>query len=127
MSRRRIPRIYTLEFDGELEGLTVRVKSIKFGKVRQLLALMDAEDQDAETMDEIARMLADSIVSWDFEDEHGQPIPVTQEAVDDLEFGEVMAITNKWLDEITGPNEQLGKGSNSGGSFPGQPLTMAAL
>jgi hypothetical protein len=127
MARRRIPRIYTLEFDGELEGLTVRVKSIKFGKVRQLLALMDADDQDAETMDEIARMLADSIVSWDFEDENGQPIPVTQEAVDDLEFGEVMAITNKWLDNITGPNEELGKGSNSGGNFPGQPLTMAAL
>jgi len=127
MARRRIPRIYTLEFDGELEGLTVRVKSIKFGKVRELLALMDAENQDAETMDEIARMLAQSIVSWDFEDEYGQPIPVTQEAVDDLEFGEVMAITNKWLDNITGPTPDLGKDSNSGGNFPGQPLTMAAL
>ncbi len=127
MSRRRIPTIYTLIFDGDLEGLTVRIKSIKFGKVRQLLALMDQEDKDTETMDEIAKMLADSIVSWDFQDEDGNDIPVTAEAVDDLEFAEVMAITNKWLDQITGPDAELGKGSSSGGTFPGRPLTMDAL
>jgi len=127
MARRRIPTIYTLEFDGELEGLTVRMKSIKFGKVRQLVALMDDDNSELESMEQIAVELADAIVSWDFEDEDGQPIPVSKAAVDDLEFGEVMAITNKWLDQITGPTRDLGKDSNSGGSFPGQPLTMAAL
>lgn len=127
MARIRVPRIYDLEFEGELEGLHVRVKSIKFGKVRQLIALMDEEDKDVEVMDRIAHELAENIVSWDFLDENEQPIPVSVEAIDDLEFDEVIAITNKWLDQMTGPNKELGKGSNSGESFPGRPVTMEAL
>lgn len=127
MARRRIPRIYELTFDGDLEGLHVKVKSIKFGKVRQLMALLDADDKDLEAIDEISKLLADSIVAWDFLDENDKPIEVSREAVDDLEFDEVMAIVNKWLDEITGPSDELGKGSNSGESFPGRPVTMEAL
>ena len=127
MARIRVPRIYDLEFDGELEGLHVRAKSIKFGKVRQLIALMDEEDKDVEVMDRIAKELAENIVSWDFLDENEQPIPVSVEAIDDLEFDEVIAITNKWLDQMTGPSKELGKDSNSGESFPGRPLTMEAL
>lgn len=127
MARIRVPRIYDLEFEGDLEGLHVRAKSIKFGKVRQLIALMDEEDKDVEVMDQIANMLAQNIVSWDFLDEDEQPIEVSLEAVDDLEFDEVIAITNKWLDQMTGPSKELGKDSNSGASFPGRPVTMEAL
>lgn len=127
MARIRVPRIYDLEFDGELEGLHVRAKSIKFGKVRQLVALMDSDDKDVEVMERISQELAENIVSWDFLDESQQPIPVTREAIDDLEFFEVIAIVNKWLDQMTGPEKELGKGSSSGESFPGQPLTMEAL
>lgn len=127
MARIRVPRIYDLEFDGELEGLHVRVKSIKFGKVRQLIALMDEDDKDVEVMERISKELAEAIVSWDFLDEDEQPIPVSLEAIDDLEFFEVIAIVNKWLDRMTGPDKDLGKGSTSGESFPGRPLTMEAL
>lgn len=127
MARIRVPRIYDLEFEGDLEGLHVRAKSIKFGKVRQLIALMDEEDKDVEVMDQIANMLAQNIVSWDFLDEDEQPIEVSLEAIDDLEFDEVIAITNKWLDQMTGPSKELGKDSNSGASFPGRPVTMEAL
>lgn len=127
MARRRIPRIYELTFDGDLEGLHVKVKSIRFGKVRQLMALLDEDDKDMEAMEAISRLLAESIVAWDFEDEDGRPIEPSLEAIDELEFTEVMAIVNKWLDEITGPGDELGKGSNSGASFPGRPVTMEAL
>lgn len=127
MSRRRIPRIYELTFDGDLEGLHVKVKSIKFGKVRQLMALLDEDDKDLEAMEEVSRLLADSIVAWDFLDENDRPIEPSLEAINELEFAEVMAIVNKWLDEITGPSDELGKGSNSGESFPGRPVTMEAL
>jgi hypothetical protein len=127
MARIRVPRIYDLEFDGDLEGLHVRIKSIKFGKVRRLMALMDADDKDVEVMDEIAVMLTGAIVSWDFQDEKGQPLPVNQESIDDLEFDEVLGIVNKWLDHITGPSDDLGKDSTSGEKFPGRPLTMEAL
>ena len=126
MGYRKVPRIYTLEFDGDLEGLIVRVRSIPFGKVRRLIALMDEEDKDVQLMNQITDHLSKAIVSWNMEDDQGE-VPVSVEAIDDLDYTEVIAIVNKWLDSITGPSEELGKGSNSGGSFPGQPLTMEAL
>ncbi len=127
MGYRKIPRIYDLEFDGDLEGLTVRIKSIKFGKIRRLLFLMDQEDKDVEVMAQITDHLAEAIVSWTLQDEHGVAVEPSPEAIDDLDFDEVMAIVNKWLDALTGPGKDLGKGSSSGGTFPGQPLTMEAL
>lgn len=127
MARRKIPRIYDLEFDGELEGLHIRVKSIKFGKIRQLIAVMDEDDKDVAVMDEISKTLVDAIVSWDLQEEDGTPIEPSLAAIDDLEFEEVIAIVNKYLDCITGPGDELGKDSPSGVKFPGRPLTMEAL
>lgn len=128
MARRKIPRIIDVAFtEGPNEGLNIRVKSIKFGKVRQLIALMDEDDKDVEVMTEISSLLADALVSWDLQEEDGSPIEPTVEAIDDLEFDEVIDMVNRWLDSITGPDQGLGKGSGSGATFPGQPLTMEAL
>jgi hypothetical protein len=127
MGYRKIPRIYTLEFDGELDGLVVRIKSIKFGAVRRLVALMDEEGKDVQLMGEINSYLADSIVSWTLQDEYGVDVEVSPESIDELDFDEIMAIVNKWLDQMTGPSQELGKGSRSGAAFPGKPLTMEVL
>lgn len=123
MGRRRIPRIYEIELD----DFTVKVKSIQFGKVRKLIALMDEENKDMEVMDGIAEHLAEAIVAWDLTDEEGRDIEPSREAIDDLEFGEVLALTNKWLDIITGPSDELGKGSSSGVISPVALPTMEAL
>ncbi len=127
MARTKRPRIFDLEFSGELEGLHVRVKSIKFGRLRALMSLMDQDDQDVAMMDRIASELAENIVSWDLLNEDGSEVPVSKESVDDLEFDEVLAIVNEWLDKMTGVSKDLGKGSSSGATFPGQPVTMEAL
>lgn len=127
MGYRKVPRIHTLEFDGDQEGLIVRAKSVKFGKVRKLLALMDDDTKDQEVMEQITAELADAIVSWNLQEEDGSDIPVSVEAIDDLEFDEVMAVVNRWMDSMTGPTKELGKDLSSGESFPGQPLTMEAL
>lgn len=128
MGYRKVPTIYTLEFDGDLEGLIVRVKSIPFGKVRRLMATMDSGDEnDQEAMEQVVKNLADSVVSWNLQDEVGIDVPVSQEAIEGLDFQDVMAILDKWMEIITGPSKELGKGSLSGGSFPGQPLTMETL
>lgn len=128
MARRKIPRIIDISFtEGPNAGLNIRVMSIKFGKVRQLIRLMDEDDKDVEIMDEISKTLASALVSWDLQEEDGSPIEPSLAAIDDLEFDEVIDIVNKWLDQITGPDKELGKDSNSGENFPGRPLTMEAL
>lgn len=130
MARIKTPRFIELDFTGSknLDGLHARLTSIKFGKVRQLIALMDEDDKDVEVMDEISGLLAKSLVSWDLLEADGvTPVEPTAEAIDDLEFDEVIEIVNRWLDQMTGPSDELGKDSPSGASFPGQPLTMEAL
>ena len=127
MARIKTPRIYDLKFDGVLEGLNVRVKSIKFGRVRKLLALLEEDGNDTVLLDESLDLLSGAIVSWDLLEEDGTLIEPSREAIEDLEFDEVMEIINKWLEQMTGPDKDLGKGSASGGTFPGQPLTMEAL
>lgn len=128
MARIKTPRIIGIEFtEGPNEGLNIRIKSVKFGRVRRLIALMDSEDKDVEIMDEMSSLLADALVSWDLQEEDGSPVEPNLEAIDDLEFDEVIDIINRWLDNITGPERELGKDSNSGVKFPGRPLTMEAL
>lgn len=127
MGYRKIPRIHTLEMDGELEGLIVRVKSISFGKVRSLMRVMDSEDSNGEVMDAVLKTLTEALVSWTLEDEYGNPVPATAQGLESLDFDEVMAISGKWMEVLTGPSPELGKGSSSGGTFPGRPLTMEAL
>lgn len=127
MGYRKVPTIYTLiNFDGH-EGLVVRMKGISFGRVRRLLTALGDDAKDQDSMDAVFKQVSDSLVSWNLEDEDGTPVPPTAEAIDDLEFDMVIAIVNKWLDQITGPGPELGKDSNSGESFPGRPLTMEAL
>lgn len=128
MARRRMIRTVDVSFDeGLLEGLHVKLKSLKFGEVRRLIALMDEDDKDVEIMNQISQRLADSIVSWDLQEEDGSPIEPSLDAIDDMDFKEVMELTDKWLDQLTGPSDELGKDSTSGVKFPGQPVTMEAL
>lgn len=127
MGYRKVPVIHTLEIEGR-EGLVVRMRGMKIGKMRQIVRVMDSEDAGtAETLDEMIDAISEGIVSWTLEDENGIPLPATREQIEDLELGELTDILNAWLGKISGVDEELGKGSPAGGKFPGQPLTMEAL
>lgn len=126
MGYKKVPVIHTLnEIEGE-DGLVVRVKSVSFGKVRKLMRLTGADDEDESSVEEIAKMFLDALVSWNLEDDEG-PVPTTAEAVEEQDFDFIMKIVNAWLGRMTGPDEELGKGSSGGEKFPGRPLTMELL
>jgi hypothetical protein len=127
MGYRKIPTIHTLaEFEGH-EGLIVRMKGMSFGKIRRLMAALDEDTKDQDSMEAIAKHVVGSLVSWNLEDEDGTPVPETMDGLDSLDFDLVLEIVNAWLGKMTGPSEDLGKGSAAGKQFPGQPLTMEAL
>lgn len=123
MARRRVPRIYEVEMD----GFTVRMKSIRFGKVRELMRALDSEGNEDAVMESLAEHLLESIVSWDLVDEDGNEMPVDRESLDELDYAEVVELSGKWLDLITGPSPELGKDSSSGVRFPVALPTMEAL
>lgn len=129
MGYRKVPIIYTLKFDGEYEGLEVRLKSIKIGEMRRMLRLIDSEDDNTtEVLDNMVALIGKGLVSWNLEDEKdGTPIEPSVEAVDELELDLLKRILDEWLDVVSGPSEELGKDSPSGEKFPGAPLTMEEL
>jgi hypothetical protein len=127
MGYRKVPTIHTLDKIEDEDGLIVRVKSIKFGKIRKLMRLTDADESADESLDEIFSLLLENIVSWNLEDEDGIPVPLSVEGLEDQETDLVMSIIEAWIEKMTGSGESLGKGSPSGVTFPGKPLTMEAL
>lgn len=125
MGYRKVPRIYTLTFDKELEGLIVRMKGLKLGQMRALMTILD--DKDSRTLEGLPPFIAKHIVSWNLEDEQGEPIPATEAGLDELDVDELLAISSRWMDELVGVQDDLGKDSPSGEQFPGRPVTMEAL
>ncbi|HSE44762.1 MAG TPA: hypothetical protein VLA89_05485 [Gemmatimonadales bacterium] len=132
MGHLKVPTIYTIaDLEGE-EGLVVRLKAVRIGKLRKLIKLTNLPEEDLETaLDEIFALLLEGLVSWNLEtlDDEGQrvPVPTTMAGLEEQELPLIIGILNRWIKEMTGVDEDLGKDSPSGGSFPGQPLTMEAL
>ncbi len=124
----KAPTIHTLDkIEGE-PGLVVRLKSLKVGKLRKLVRALDNEKAGlAEVLDDVFSLMVESAVSWNIQEEDGSDVPFDLAGLEDLELDTVLAIMNAWVEKMTGPDEELGKDSTSGGAFPGQPLTMEAL
>lgn len=128
MGYRKVPTIYTLDKIPDEDGLVVRMKAIKIGKIRKLVRLLGLDDdQMLEALDELFSLLSEGLVSWNLEDEDGAPVPTGMEGIEELELPFLLKVLNCWLENMTGVDEDLGKGSPSGESFPGRPLTMEAL
>lgn len=128
MGYRKVPIIYTLEFEGEYEGLVVRMKSMKIGEMRKIVRLLESDDDNTgPVLDQMVEQVAKGLVSWNLEDEDGVPVEPSAEALDDLDFELMQNILNEWMSKVSGPSEELGKDSSGGGKFPGQPLTMEVL
>ncbi len=124
MGYRKVPTIYTLKFD-KYPDLQVRLKGLRLGAMRRLIALGDNELNSH--LDEIIGMLAGAAVSWNLEDEDGREIPFNAQSLDDMELEFLMDIFNAWTDQLMGVDDDLGKGSNSGATSPVPLPTMEAL
>jgi len=122
MGYRKVPTIYTLDDINGEDGLIVRMKGIRVGKLRRLIS-NDSDDNVGEVLD----LLLEGLVSWNLEDENGAPVPMTLEGLESQELPMITAIVDSWTDKVTGVSDELGKDSPAGEKFPGQPLTMEAL
>lgn len=125
MGYRKVPTVHTIEGIEGMDGFVVRMKGLKLGELRKFSSIMDSDDD--KTLDELPAFLARNVLSWNLEDEHGREVPVSAEAFDDFELDDVLNLSSKWMDKMTGPDPDLGKGSPSGEQFPGAPVRMEAL
>lgn len=128
MGYRKIPTIYTLKSFDDYPGLEVRMAGLKLGKVRKLVSIMEDDDEKTNTVvEEMARLVVEGLVSWNLEEEDGSPSPATEAGVEDLELPMLLTIVSEWLDQMTGVDDDLGKGSSSGVISPVALPTMESL
>lgn len=112
---------FLLKFpEGQYEGLEVHVRSVPFGQFFELDRLSKAAGQarDLDSVNQLLGKLAEHITGWNLEDEDDQPIPVSVDALKDLDVDLVLAIIAAWLEGMVGVSAPLDKKSPAG-SAPG--------
>lgn len=128
MGYKKVPTIYTIDKIDGAEGLTVRLKGLKVGKLRKLIRILEADERAlADILDEVFDLLSENAVSWTLEDEDGTPVEFDREGIEELELPQIFSLLGSWMDKMTSIGDDLGKDSTSGESFPGLPVTMEAL
>lgn len=100
----RLNRSYVLKFEGEMEGAEVRLRSTNIATVLKMRETTDTN--------ELVGMLVEHVVDWNLDDEKGEPLPVTVDAVlNGLEEVVVAEILLEWFKAATGVTAPLVKPS----------------
>jgi hypothetical protein len=132
MGFRPKPNVYSITFEG-LDGdegsdepLNIKAKSINGGQLKKMIMLaskvqvqgVDSSkiqlDDVAELIDDIDRMLADTILGWNLEDDAGEVRPTTVEGVSVIDFDLKLEIFGKIVEGIAGVSGPLKSQSSSG-------------
>ncbi|WP_377271929.1 hypothetical protein [Peterkaempfera sp. SMS 1(5)a] len=102
----------------DLEGLEVMVRSLDTGQFLKLTGARADRDAGGEQEENGTRrmldMLAANLVSWNAEDEDGQPIPATIDGIlaQDVAFN--VAVIDAWTEAINGVPAPLSQTSSDG-------------
>lgn len=120
--------VYVLEFDDpELAGLEIKVSSTSIGVLLDLAD--DAESARIGGLDKAKRLLAEfmtRLVSWNLENEEGEPTPLTEEGFRSHEPDFVLTVVFTWFDAMMAIKDgsPLGRRSISGKQYPEVSLPM---
>jgi hypothetical protein len=119
----RKKKIYKLIFaDEEMNGLEVRCHSISIETMLELTALAglagkalsEFTTDDYDSVNTVFEAFSGALVSWNLEDEDGNPVPATLEGVktQDLDFIDV--IIKAWMERVAGISDPLARNSTAG-------------
>jgi hypothetical protein len=138
MGYKRKRKTYVLSFDDpELAGLEVRARGASIGKLFGLMDLMrfadrrgDLKPEDVQEMDQLFRLFADRLESWNLEEEDGTPIEPTYENLMDQEINFVLPLVLAWADALVGTGGPLDESLPAGqqpevASIPMEPLSAS--
>jgi hypothetical protein len=127
-------KLYVLKWpDGhELAGLEVTTKGLPVKKLFELVQLsgqLTGEGDVAAKVtvaDELFMGFAERLVSWNLEDDDGNPVPADLIGVTDQDFNFMVGVIMTWMDEVASVDIPLPQPSPPGGSSETEP-DMAAL
>lgn len=99
---------YLLVFaDPDFHGLEVRVRRVSFDALRTAASLSDIDAEkaragqlsgfDLEKIDRMVEQFASALIGWNLEDEQGQPVPATLEALRAQDIALVLELIDAWM------------------------------
>lgn len=104
----RLSRQFLLEFEGELRGFEVLMKSAPIG------TFMGVRENGAED-GEYVQLLVDHVIEWNYDDADGKTVPIERDAIlANLEVPVLKAIFQAWYKAATGVTAPLDLTSDSG-------------
>lgn len=137
---RRNRKVYVIKLaDPDMVDVVIRARSVSLERYLELVRFAAVADTDVQTVDgvddEVVEAIvglcngfAEALVSWNLDDDDGDPIPATAEAVmgEDADF--ILPVIMSWLEAIGSVAAPLGPGSSNGGAsleagIPMQPVT----
>lgn len=129
MGYRHQSKTFRLAFE-DMPGLEVVMRSVPVGKLMDMAGLADDFGNGKASTGQVSdlfTMFADQLVSWNLEDDAGQPVPADLAGVRGLDTDMVMAIFEGWFGELTQAPPPLPKPSAPGpdplmASLPMEPL-----
>lgn len=142
-------KTYILDFEGtELDGLEVKARSAPLGMMLELGKLADGfgstpdveeiaglSEQEQismvrgsmDSLRSIVELYAQVLVSWNYEDEHGQAVPATVEGMLTLDPPHMMMIIQAWRQAVVAVPPASSPTSSAGALSEVPPLPMAPL
>lgn len=99
----KLNRVYALSFQGDLEGLEVKMRATSVGVVEEV-----HEASSERRPGRIAELFADHLIEWNAEDSEGSPLPCTVEAIKEhMEEAVLAAIMLEWMRAAVGRTAPL--------------------
>ena len=123
-------KLFNLQFPEheDLEGATIKVRSVSFGKLMDVAGLAEAARGGVKLAEvkELLELFVERLEFWDLADEDGSLIPTTMEGLLSLEPDIALEIVLTWADVLVSVkrDRDLGKGSTSGEPFPEAHIPM---
>lgn len=128
MGYTRNPKIYKLTWDEDTDypGLEVKIRTLNMG---QIIAARTGKNSDDGKDGVVAsvEMFAERLISWNLEDEAGNPVPTTLEAIYEEDDDFILGIINRWTDAVSGVKAPLPQSSPSGELSAVESVPMEAL
>jgi hypothetical protein len=126
-------KTYRLTFaDEQYEGLEIKVRSTSMEGLLDVAQLGGLDKGNVSAADLVKlrplfERFVSCVVSWNLEDDHGAPVPVTVEAFTAQDADFVMDTVLAWLEALVGAPGPLGGKSNAGAQFPAGSIPMETL
>lgn len=113
--RHQIPRIDVTFTEGhKYHGCEATLRRLKLGEWLDITGLGGEEGPAVRHVGDQLKTMADKLLAWNLEDESGNPVPTTPDAVLEQDPDLMMAILGVWLDALSGVPAPLEPSSTNG-------------